>query len=64
MTRAELLNLIGESGAYCDSVPNDDETNALLSQLMDEGSIRGEQTRTGDFFWLTKKGRRELLADR
>jgi len=55
MTKPELLKLIG-TGTYGSEIPNDDDTNGLLSELMDEGLIRGEQSRLDDFL-LADKGR-------
>lgn len=56
MTKIELLRLIGD-GAYGSDIPNDDPTNGLLSELMDDGLVGGEQSRIDDFFYLTAAGK-------
>lgn len=61
MQRTEILMFIrARNGAYGSEIPDDDDTMASLTGLLEDGLVRSDPSRLDDFFYLTKAGKRHL----
>jgi len=59
MQRLEILRFIRAcKGAYGSEIPDDDDTMANLTALVEEGLVSSEPSRMDDYFYLTKAGKR------
>lgn len=65
MQRMEILRYIrAHNGVYGSELPDDDDTMACLTALVEEGLVRSEPSRMDDYFYLTKAGKRACQFQR